>query len=252
MGFAFVVKKIVGALLMPVGIVWLLFAAAFVQSARRRRKRALWLTGIGLFFLTLFSYMPFSVSLLQHLEMRYPALESVDPSVGYVMVLGHGHVSDGTLPITSQLESTAVVRLAEGIRLLNRLNPDAKLIVSGYAGLDETAHAVMLKRLATGLGVDPKRIIVLDEPRDTKEEARTAAAIVGKRPFVLVTSAAHMPRAMKWFAAEGLHPLAAPTNHLAKRSATYWELPSAEGLCLSQRALHEYLGLAWYALKGSN
>jgi uncharacterized SAM-binding protein YcdF (DUF218 family) len=251
MGFAFVMKKIIGILLMPVGIVWLLLVASWVQLFRRRRQSALWLMSFGLLFLTLFSYRPFAVTLLRPLETHYPGLKAVDPAVGYVMVLGSGHKTDETLPITSQLEAAAVVRLSEGIRVLNRLNPDAELIVSGYGGLDETSHALMQKRLAVGLGVDPKRIIVLEKPKDTQEEARAAAAIIGKCPFVLVTSAAHMPRAMKWFGAEGLHPLAAPTNHVAKTSVTYWELPNAEGLCLSQRALHEYLGLAWYSLKGA-
>ena len=89
---------------------------------------------------------------------------------------------------------------------------------------------------------------------DTAQEARAVrAALAGTgtaRPrLVLVTSAAHMPRAMRHFQAVGLDPLPAPTQHLAARASgrrlSDW-LPSASKLRKTESALHEYLGLlAW-------
>ena len=107
---------------------------------------------------------------------------------------------------------------------------------------------------ARELGIAPARLQVLDTPVDTAQEARAVrAALAGTgaaRPrLVLVTSAAHMPRAMRPFQAVGLDPLPAPTQHLAGRASgrrlSDW-LPSATNLRKTESALHEYLGLlAW-------
>ena len=75
--------------------------------------------------------------------------------------------------------------------------------------------------------------------------------LIGNEPFVLVTSASHMPRALKLAQSRGLHALPAPTDHAARR--LYWDrvtdyFPSADGLYRSERACYEYLGLAWNKL----
>jgi uncharacterized SAM-binding protein YcdF (DUF218 family) len=41
---------------------------------------------------------------------------------------------------------------------------------------------------------------------------------IGDAPFLLVTSASHLPRAMIFFQ-RGLHPLPAPANQMASRLA---------------------------------
>ena len=58
-------------------------------------------------------------------EQMFPALteERVanlqDRQIDYIVVLGSAHVSDNRLPETSQIGSTSLFRLAEGLRLLN-------------------------------------------------------------------------------------------------------------------------------------
>ena len=67
-------------------------------------------------------------------------------------------------------------------------------------------------------GVPAELILVLDEPLDTAQEARAVrAALGGGSPLILVTSAAHMPRAMRHFQAVGLDPIPAPTQYLTGR-----------------------------------
>ncbi len=195
-------------------------------------------------WIAVMSYTPFSEMLLSPLESQYPALKEFPKDIGYVMVLGAGHTTNDKLPMTSQLGRSAMFRLAEGIRIFRQLD-DAKLIVSGYSGLDPTPHALMQKKMAVLLGVREEQIIARYAPKDTKEEAADVKKILNKRDFILVTSASHMPRAMAIFNEEGLYPYPAPTYHLAKHASDDFPIPDAWGLMKSEYAMHEYVGKLW-------
>ena len=75
------------------------------------------------------------------------------------------------------------------------------------------------------------------------KEAQAAGKISAGKTLALVTSASHMPRAMLLFQQQGVTPVAAPTYYIAKWPAD-WRFGS-EGLLKSERAIYEYLGLAW-------
>ena len=85
---------------------------------------------------------------------------------------------------------------------------------------------------------------------DTKTNASNIATLGIAEPFILVTSAYHMPRAMLSFAKTEMQALAAPTDYRAKRSTFSWAdfLPDASDLEISRIALHEYIGLLYYRL----
>jgi uncharacterized SAM-binding protein YcdF (DUF218 family) len=137
-------------------------------------------------------------------------------------------------------------RLVEGLRL-HREFPGSKLIVSGYHGSAEGLASV-----AEELGVSPQEIIPIPEARDTEDEAHRIGQIAGGSRFILVTSAAHMPRALGLFRKLGLNPLPAPTDYIAPRSPLDFDdvFPSPEKLAESQSAVYEYLGQAWAKLRG--
>jgi uncharacterized SAM-binding protein YcdF (DUF218 family) len=78
---------------------------------------------------------------------------------------------------------------------------------------------------------------------------------VGQRPFLLISSANHLPRAMRFFHAVGLNPIAAPANQLAITSPLNgWEraIPSSIWLSHSERAVYETLGTVLQRLKGED
>ena len=240
----FIVKKIIAMLLMPlsVGLVLILIAIYFLYKKNLKMSRIFMIS--SLLWIAVMSYTPFSDLLLSPLESHYPALQEFPKNIGYVMVLGAGHTTNDKLPMTSQLGRSAMFRLTEGIRILRQLD-DAKLIVSGYSGTDQTPHALMLKKMAVLLGVREQQIIARYAPKDTREEAIDARSILNNRDFILVTSASHMPRAMAIFNEEGLYPYPAPTYHLAKHASDDFSIPGAWGLMNSEYALHEYVGMLW-------
>jgi len=71
--------------------------------------------------------------------------------------------------------------------------------------------------------------------------------------FILVTSAYHMHRSMKWFESYGMHPIPAPTDHLVREGETFIPdsvFPEPNALVKVTRLVYEYLGLAWLKVKG--
>src|SRR5262249_31422215 len=116
------------------------------------------------------------------------------PPVKFVVVLGSWYSPRDDLPVTASMSLEGVARLAEGVRLL-RLLPSARLIVSGGTvspTTNEQATARGYERLARALGIGADSILVLDKAHDTAGEARYLAPVVGREPFLLVTSADHL------------------------------------------------------------
>jgi len=245
-------KKIVSMFLMPLPLGVLFIVLAFILLYKHQLQKARFVLLFTVVWVFLFSYNPFVDLMLKPLESKYPTLHLAPQEMKYIYVLGHGHSTDGHQPITSQLTQTAVVRLNEGIRLYEQLQGNAKLIVSGYSGLyDPTPHALMQEKLALALGVPQAHLILRPHPRDTQEEALAAKKLLGEAPFILVTSASHMNRAMKFFASQGLAPLPAPTNHLASLAhPDYTDFFSSRALMKSHIVFHEYLGMLWQKIKG--
>jgi len=248
----FLLKKVISMFLMPLplGVFFIIFALVLLY--RNKIKPAKFMLALSILWLFLFSYPPVANTLLYSIESKYPTLQTAPKDIKYIYVLGGGHHTDENLPITSQVVETSVVRLTEGIRLYHQLHEEASIIVSGYRGLfDPSTHAVMQKKLALALGVKKEKIILRSEPRDTEEEAVAAKKLLGDKPFILVTSASHMTRAMHFFNHEGLQPIPAPTNHLASiQYPKYTDFFSSDALVKSRIMFHEVLGLIWQKIKG--
>ena len=93
------------------------------------------------------------------------------------------------------------------------------------------------------------------KPWGTCHAVLCAREAIGDAPFLLVTSASHLPRAMIFFRHAGLDPLPAPANQLAVTSPLNpWEraIPSPVWLMHSDRVGYEPLGRVWQWLKGSS
>lgn len=247
----FELKKILSALLMPLPALLLVaFVGLMLVMFTTKRKTGSLLSLSALVLLFMASFQPISSRLLMPIEREYKAFLPVEQTIDYVMVLGNGHVVDDEIPPTSEISRTALMRLAEGIRIM-RMYPGAKLILSGYSGGTQVSHARMLAKVALALGVAKSDIVLLETARDTWEEAQQAALFVQNKSLVLVTSASHMKRAMQEFTNAGLNPFPAPTNYLANRSNEQaWDAYTPKSLYLEQTELywHEKLGIWWRTL----
>ncbi|MBJ7220560.1 MULTISPECIES: envelope biogenesis factor ElyC [unclassified Brenneria] len=250
----FIVKKSIGGLLQPLPLLLLLMGIGLLLLWRTRWQRGgktlilvSWLT------LVLISIQPVADRLLLPLEKHYPTWRQNQPHVNYIVVLGGGYTYNPDWAPSSNLIGNSLPRVTEGIRLYYA-NPGAKMIFTGAAAQGNPVSSAKTAALvAESLGIPAQDILILDTPRDTEEEAASTAKIVGRQPFLLVTSANHLPRAIRFFQAQGLNPIPAPANQMAITTALNpWEkvFPSAYYLSHSERAWYETLGRLWQSLKG--
>jgi uncharacterized SAM-binding protein YcdF (DUF218 family) len=159
---------------------------------------------------------------------------------------------DPNIPEASQLSAATLIRLVEAIRLHKNL-PGTKLILSGGAVLGSVPGAGVMAAVAQALGVTPQAVVLESKSKDTAEQARILREMVGQGPFYLVTSAAHLPRAVALFRNQGLEPLPCPVGQMVKdlKGVNFISFfPAADNLSQCEVAFHEYLGMLWEKLKG--
>lgn len=241
----FFLKKLIGFCLMPMSSsVILVILGLLLILFKKWERLGKGLIGLGVVYLVLMSWSPVGTWLLRPIEQTYaPISDQANPE--YIVVLGNAVSSDPAIPLASQFSSSARARIQEGIRLAKQ-HPDANLILTGYAGQNSRPIAEVYAEYAVSQGINAQRIITVSHAKDTKEEAIAAGKISQGKNLALVTSASHMPRAVLLFEQQGVNPIPAPTFYLAKWPAGWWF--GASGLFKSERAIHEYVGLAWAKL----
>lgn len=234
-----------------VGLILLTAGCALTWSGRRQRAgRALTLCATT--WLLLLAYgVPFRL-LAQRLENEYQPIvdASTVSKVRWIVVLGGGHTSAADLPAASQASDATLHRVTEAVRL-HRMIPGSRILFSGGATLDSVADARVNGAAALDMGVAPADISLSTQARTTAEEMTCIGQVVGTEPFVMVTTAMHMPRAMMLAESHGLYALASPADFRARsaRSRLLQLFPMAGGPLLASAVFHEAVGLTWLRLQ---
>lgn len=229
----FVIKKALSAVVMPLPIGLILGVIGLWYLYRNHNQRAKIFLTISLLWIAIISYAPFTNTLLKPLETSYAKLKKIPKDVKYILLLGGAKES----------------RAWEALRLYHKI-PNAKIITSGYAPFGtKIPSAITTARFLQKVGVKKSDIIMQTKPKTTEEEAIEMKNRLGKKPFILVTSAYHMPRAMKLFEKYGLKPIPAPTDFKIKSYDTPLSTPKGQKLLQTDQAWHEHLGLLWHSLR---
>lgn len=250
-------KKIVSRLFFPVPVICeLLVIGLVLLYFTRRQKAGKVLVTVAAALLLLLGNTQVSGVFLRTLEQRYhpfhlsflPPAMVHSPNGVCIVVLGRGYSSSPRIDLDSRISEDCMVRLVKGVQLCRKLK-GCKLILS--AG--PPANAKAMGKIAMSLGIPQREIILEKHSRDTEQEALYIKPIVGAMPFIMVTSASHMPRAMGLFRKLGMQPIAAPTDYLAKYGVNIVPdgiYPDTYGLHEAERTVYEYLGIAWETLRG--
>lgn len=195
--------------------------------------------------------------LLRSIEDQYPYRSVADcPPADAVFVFG------GMLGLRGRTDGTvawneAAERFDRAIRIV-QAGKAGVLVFSGgpprYAGGPDEGE--LLKREAMARGLAEHSLLATPATWNTKSEAEDLCQIAAQRRWkriLLVTSAYHMPRAMRLSQNCPVERIAVPVAYRTPDPTTSWAesrfeyyLPGAQGLLNSELALREYLALFFY------
>ncbi len=246
----FFIKKFFGYLLSPGVIILVILSLGLLRLTlwHKSKKTGWFLIFMGILGFYFFTTEPLPKALLYPLESKYKPLQQVQDigKVDYIVVLS-GEVHDNSQdPPTSQLGASTTFRVVEGIRLFHLFSEQPRLIMSGG---DEPVGGEVMAAFARSLGVPADKLLAETNSRDTYGNADGVKAVVKDAPFLLVTSASHLPRAMIIFQALGMKPIPVPADisiNIKKPFRRF--LPSGIYLKEMEAVIHEYLGLAYLKL----
>lgn len=257
----FWLKKTLTLLVLPLPVALGLGSVGIVLLWTKRGQRlGRLLCSVAVVVLLLAANKGVALLLMQPLESQYAAIPEVADvnllpaelqQCRAVAVLGGGHSISSGMSHVNQLSTASMGRIAEAVRI-HRLLPNARFIVSGHATGPMT-HARVLGAAAISLGVPANQVVYLDTARDTEDEAQQLAKTLGQDAVALVTSASHMPRAMRLCKTFGVRAVPCPAEFLVKPGAdtglalVSWDLGALER---SSRALREHVGTLWLTLRG--
>lgn len=225
-----------------------ILAGALLALFRRSRKHGIRLLGTGALVYCVMSNGVIATLLISPLEYKHAVIETPlsTSSVNSAVVLAAYAVHDRNMPLSSRASAAAIYRVVEAAQI-TRTAGLRRVIVSGTR-----ESAEVMAEMLGGLGVAESIIEIDDTSLHTSESAKRLSQRLGETEFYLVTSAGHMPRAMATFRAQGLKPIAMPTDFKLPQKARQASLmPSPLHLEASDMAIHEYLALVWYRLKGT-
>ncbi|MBI5383123.1 MAG: YdcF family protein [Verrucomicrobia bacterium] len=247
-------------LLLPSGLGVVLLLAALLLRSRKRLSTGL---VIGAALVLLFFGNRWAVDwLARPLEWRHlPA--SPLPRADVIVSLG-----GGTLPPERPRPTVEVSedgdRVIYAAHLLKEGKADFILCTGGMVPGTDRDHAGShdIADLLRMMGVPASAIVEQPLSRNTFEDALYARPILKERKvkrLLLVTSAAHMPRSLAVFRKQcpDLEIIPAPTDFTVtqRERRSLWEIargcvPSGHELERADAVLHEYIGLAYYRLRG--
>lgn len=236
-----------------VGLALALTLAAALLGRRALARRA-GATTLGL--VALLGLVPLGDMLLVPLESRHPPDPDL-PAVAGIVVLGGVEDLAGTAWYGQVQLHAGAERYLTAVALARR-HPEARVVFTGggrgrrLGSGPQMTEADVAARVFAGLGLDSA--VYESGARNTEENARASLPLAAPQPgevWVLVTSAAHMPRALAAFHAAGwpdIRPWPVDFRGRPWRSGFGWGLSG--NLERLEIALREYAGLAAQRLLG--
>jgi len=242
-----IVEKLLTALALPGGLIWLGLIALAAMAWRRKQKSMLALSCVLLAAYTAAGNGPLGRAMLARLERDYAQIRPLERGpFDAVVVLGGG--TSSTPGGLAQLDQ-AGDRVALAARLYHAGRTE-RVIVTGerIASLDPDSRnpAGESAEVLDALGVPPDRIVRLPG-RNTSEEMAALARWSAEHPqwsrLGVVTSARHMARALRLAEARQIRiePLPADFRGQPRPWTVVSIVPSADGFQRTQAALKETL-----------
>ncbi len=192
------------------------------------------------------------------LEWMYPWVvgrpeEPIDAIVVFSCEFSHSH----PLRPEPEMGRDTLLRCQRALRMYRQDSPLPVLVSGGEIKFDSrgaTSAGEMAKFLALQ-GVAKSDLLIEDRSATTYENAVESAKLLrkhGLNKVALVVDHVDLFRAVRCCEKQGIQVVPCGTNRRAARfewtAANF--VPSPRGAAATHRAAHEWLGVAWYLLKG--
>jgi uncharacterized SAM-binding protein YcdF (DUF218 family) len=240
-------------------LVLLILGLALTRSAGKKRffRLGWWCVLTATALLLTLSLKPVAELLTYSLESRCQvppsdALKDLD----VVVILGGGSYPSGRLRGQGELTKEAYPRLYHGVEYFKDSGASLLAFCGGPCRPGAESEAEIMRRMAVQLGVPPGQTLTEATSRNTMQNAANLAKLLPEgrdRRVAVVTAATHMPRSRRVFETVFPRDRIVPipvyyTHDPASRSVTSI-IPSGGSLDKSCIALHEWIGLVWYAVR---
>ena len=249
---SFILSKLFWALANPASELLLLVLVALLLHQRRPKTSRI-LLSLVVAILAAASLFPIGRWAIRPLEQRFP-ITDLPAHVDGVVVLG-GAIEPTQLIRRFQPTVNDAAERITTLLVLSRLYPNARLVYSGGSGFvfnQTEREADQVGPLLTAMGVDPARVILERESRNTWENAVDSKRLVNPKPgetWLLVTSAWHMPRSMGCFRKVGWKMVPYPVDYRGSEEE-WFGFGGLDQLQTAAFAEKEWIGLLSYHLMG--
>jgi len=253
-----ILTKVLPLFLYPLGLAISLLLIGVLLAKFEFRRLAAWIVAAALIVLWICSTPIFARWALASLERQYPPrMIAETPEADVAIVLG-GAVGQPLPPRVSSDLSDAADRVLHAARLYRAGKVKRILITAGNLPWLSAVkpEAELIQELLIEWGVPEGAIEIAGASRNTYENALEARDIWSKERFssgLLVTSAAHMPRAMAVFRHAGVPVVASTTDvHVVGKFPVFpfGLLPDVGALGTTTEAIKEWLGYWAYRARG--
>lgn len=251
------VSKIASVFITPLGICLGVLILGILLAAAHLRQAGLGLVVLGIAMLWIAAMPVTARLLLGGLEELYPPVAmSNTPSADAAIVLG-GAVGGPVSPRQTVELGEASDRVYHAFELFRAQKVRTILISGGnlpWSAVTEP-EAESIRKLLRSWGVPDEAIITAGTSRTTAENAREVAALwpsLGFNSALLVTSAAHMPRALASFRKAGVPVTPSSTDiRMVDDPLNLLDvLPKADALGATSEAVKERIGYFVYWARG--
>lgn len=253
----FIASKLLSFATQPLAWVLVLLLAALLRmSLRRNAGRGLIVTAFAV--LVLQGWEPAPDALLRQLERQHPLVPAQASLQQYngILVLGGALESAYAWDGHDQAAlNDAAERMTVPLALLAK-NPELRLLFTGGEGelfANDLSEAARAKIFFDSMGVAQERVIYESQSHTTYENAilsKTLPDVDPGQPWLLLTSAFHMPRAMATFAKAGWNVTPYPVDYRVGVQTPWSQYSLERGARKWHIALHEWVGLLAYRLAG--
>lgn len=258
----YLLSKLIWLIIKPINVFLFSLIVGAVTTAWmplrfcRLRLIGKWLVGFAMVMVVFLNLVPIGSWLMVDIENRFPPVREAPTQVDGVIVLGGLFKAQLTKQYGTIGLNSAADRLWTGLELARKY-PDARVIFTGgntFPLADVPGEAELAERAYTVAGLTGPRMIYENKARNTRENAVFSKELANPKPeetWLLVTSAAHMPRAFGSFSAVDWKVTPYPVDfNVGGQVDPVVNFNMLRQMRYLNQAMHEIMGLTYYYWRG--